>query len=183
MTNNNKLTSKPTYPKTRLEFNQVDEGVITLKNNDKPEVIEALMKAFGSKNIDTINFLTDSLSRIACNGKELSSAKDMDCGFAFLQEINPQDPIEAMLAIQMLGNHLLASKTIYRANLSNQNFEAVSENINRATKLSRTFMAQMEGLKKYRNKDGQKIKVEHVNINDGGKAVINSTINQQNNKS
>ena len=88
-----------------------------------------------------------------------------------------------MLAIQMLGNHLLASKTIYRANLSNQNFEAVSENINRATKLSRTFMAQMEGLKKYRNKDGQKIKVEHVNINDGGKAVINSTINQQNNKS
>lgn len=182
MTKENKLTNNPFYPKVRLEFTQIAEGTITLKNNDKPEVIEALMQAFGSKNIDIVDFLTNSLSKIACNGKELSSARDMDYGLAFLQEINPQDPMEAMLAIQMLGTHLLSSKAIYKANLANQNYDAVTENINRTTKLSRTFIAQMEALKRYRNKEGQKIKVEHVNINDGGKAIINSTINQQNNK-
>jgi len=179
-TDNKTLTNNKTAAK--IKFTQVKEGALTLKDSDKQEVIDGLSKAFGSKDFHTANFLIDSLANIACNNKNAITTKDINNAISFLQEIDPQDPIEAMLAIQMLGNHLLASRMIYRANLSNQNFDSVTENINRSTKLSRTFVAQMEALKKYRNKDGQKIKVEHVNISDGGKAVINSTINQQNNR-
>ena len=65
------------------------------------------------------------------------------------------------------------------ANIPNQPSETITNNINTATKLSRTFMPQMEALKRYRKKADQKITVEHVSIGDGGKAIIgdiNNTI-------
>jgi hypothetical protein len=44
--------------------------------------------------------------------------------------------------------------------------------MNRATKLCRTYTSLVEALTKYRTKGQQKITVQHVNINDGGQAVI-----------
>jgi len=44
--------------------------------------------------------------------------------------------------------------------------------INGGTKLSRVFANQMEALKKYRGKGQQKIVVEHVNVNEGGQAIV-----------
>jgi len=39
----------------------------------------------------------------------------------------------------------------------------------------------MDALKKYRSKGDQKITVEHININDGGKAFIGTANTQINN--
>jgi hypothetical protein len=59
-----------------------------------------------------------------------------------------------------------------RAMLKSQNPEGVTENVNRATKLLRTFTAQVETLNKYRTKGQQKVTVEHVQVNAGGQAVV-----------
>jgi hypothetical protein len=40
----------------------------------------------------------------------------------------------------------------------------------------------MEALKKHRSKGDQKITVEHINVNDGGKISINETNTQINNR-
>jgi hypothetical protein len=61
--------------------------------------------------------------------------------------------------------------------VKDQSIEAVERNVNRSTKLMRTFVAQMEALNKYRNKGQQTIQVQHVNVNDGGQAIV-GTINQ-----
>ena len=181
MTNNQKLISQ--NKKTKIKFSDTKEGGILLENSESPNMRQALIKAFGGNDFDIVDLLTDGISRIASNGKEIANAKEMNFAVSFLQEINPQDPVEAMLAIQMLGTHFLSCKTLHRGSLNNQTFEGVSENINRATKLNRTYIAQMDALKKYRNKGNQKITVEHINVNEGGKAVIGSTINNQiNNK-
>ena len=45
-------------------------------------------------------------------------------------------------------------------------------NINQANKLMRTFTAQIEALNKYRTKGKQKITVQHVNVNEGGQAIV-----------
>jgi hypothetical protein len=39
-------------------------------------------------------------------------------------------------------------------------------------KLTRTFAAQVEALKRYRSSGEQRVTVEHVTVNDGGKAIV-----------
>ena len=82
-----------------------------------------------------------------------------------------------MLSVQMIGVHNVAMETLKRAMLSRQSFAGKQANVNQATKMLRTFTAQMEALKKYRTGGQQKMVVEHVNVNDGGQAVV-GVVNQ-----
>jgi hypothetical protein len=91
-----------------------------------------------------------------------------------LAEIEPRTGLEGMLAIQMVAVHHLAIEMLGRAARQNATVEAVNSAINRATKLSRTFVAQMEALDKHRNKGKQKMTVEHIHVNQGGQAIIGS---------
>ena len=170
------------FRQTKVEFEKrEDKDGFAIKDLTKKAVLKGFLEAFGSYDLDVSYGLVNTLTAVLGNRDMTES--DLNFAIAFVKQIEPQDPIEAMLAIQMLGNHLISCKTLYRAGLNEQTFDGVSENINRSTKLSRTFIAQMDALKKYRNKGNQKITVEHININDGGKAVIGSTINSQiNNK-
>lgn len=40
------------------------------------------------------------------------------------------------------------------------------------TRLSRTYLAQMDALKKYRAKAQQTVRVERVNVESGGQAIV-----------
>jgi len=39
-------------------------------------------------------------------------------------------------------------------------------------KLARTFVAQVEALKRYRSGGEQKVTVQHVNVSEGGQAIV-----------
>lgn len=172
---NTKALKKISDAKVRFLYNK-ENNTSVIKNPDDDDVLLKLINTFGSDDYYIANSMVQQISRVISKGKEFDE-KEMNAAFAFINEIKARDTIEAMLAIQMLGTHLKSVHCLEKANLVNQTYEGETENINRATKLTRTFMAQMEALKKYRNKDGQKITVEHINVNDGGKAVIGSTIN------
>lgn len=43
---------------------------------------------------------------------------------------------------------------------------------NQANKLLRTFAAQMETLKRSRQKASQTVRVDHVHVNEGGQAIV-----------
>jgi len=86
--------------------------------------------------------------------------------------IEPKDTIESLLAAQMVAVHNMAMEFSKRAMLSGQHPDAVNANVNRVTKLMRTFTAQVETLKKYRTGGKQTIQVQHVNVNEGGQAVV-----------
>ena len=60
------------------------------------------------------------------------------------------------------------------AMISDQHPESIERNTNRATKLLRTFAAQMEALKRYRTGGQQKMIIEHIHINKGGQAIVGS---------
>jgi hypothetical protein len=47
---------------------------------------------------------------------------------------------------------------------------------NMFNKCARTFAVQVEALKKYRSTGEQSIKVQHVNVHDGGQAIVTSTM-------
>ena len=103
---------------------------------------------------------------------EILLPKYYNASLAILQGISPEDEIEGMLAVQMIGVHNLAMETLKRAMISDQTFEGKEANVNQASKALRIFVSQMEALKKYRTGGQQKMIVEHVHVNDGGQAVI-----------
>jgi len=63
-------------------------------------------------------------------------------------------------------------EALKRAMIVDQTFEGRVANVNHATKMLRTFTAQMEALKKYRTGGQQKVTVEHVHVNEGGQAIV-----------
>jgi hypothetical protein len=96
---------------------------------------------------------------------------------AILNGIQPQNEIEAMLVVQMIGVHNMAMATLGRAMIKDQTFAGRQANADQATKMLRTFAVQMEALKKYRTGGQQKTIVENVNVSEGGQAIV-GTVNQ-----
>jgi hypothetical protein len=91
---------------------------------------------------------------------------------AMLNALAPESPLEGLLCSQMVSAHNMAAEFSHRAMMSGQTEEGIERNINRASKLMKLFTAQTEALHKLRNKGQQRIIVQHVQVNEGGQAVI-----------
>lgn len=132
------------------------------------------VQELGSFDKDFIDTTAMQLIYASCKHGDISAING--CMSAFTG-IKPQDELEAMLAIQMVAVHNMSMEMTKRAMLPEQTIEGVNNNINRITKLMRTYTQQVEALQKYRTKGNQKITVQHVQVNDGGKAIVGD-INQ-----
>ncbi|MGH1455073.1 MAG: hypothetical protein ACRBBV_18100 [Paracoccaceae bacterium] len=90
---------------------------------------------------------------------------------AMFAEIEPQDAVEAMLVAQMTATHV-AMTTLSRRMLSQQSYLARESCERSVTRLSRSYLAQMEALRKYRAKGQQVVRVERVTVESGGQAIV-----------
>jgi len=165
----NKAIQTKSKPPLKIKKEADEDGVIELRlQNIKntSEFIEALCVA----DVDMANCLSKQLmSTQEANGK---SDSDINAAYAMYQGIAPKDSVECLLAAQMVAVHNMSLEMAKRAMTEAQTFEGVNANINRVTKLMRTFTAQVETLKKYRTGGKQTIQVQHVNVNEGGQAVV-----------
>jgi len=109
-------------------------------------------------------------------GKEELLTK-LNASFSVFTGMEPKDSIEAMMITQMIAVHEMTLLMSEKALITEQPNEFVEQNINRVTKLCRSYASLVEAFNKYRTKGQQKITVQHVNVNDGGQAVIGD-INQ-----
>ena len=162
-----------------------DSGVPTIKlqEPDDPLFEIKLLESLGTPDKDIQKYLLEQVIHTFSGaasidgtntGKAVPSTNN---ALAILAGIQPKDELEAMLAVQMIGVHNMAMETLKRAMLSDQTFEGKQANVAQSTKMLRTFMAQMETLKKYRTGGQQKMIVEHVHVNEGGQAIV-GTVNQ-----
>lgn len=139
---------------------------------DQEKIYLQFYKTFGSVDAQCATALLKQVHD-AHPEKGTSNAADIiNQTTPLLHAIEPRDELEGMLAVQMVGIHNLTMEMMNRAAMPDQTVDGVNRNINRATKLSRTFVAQLEALNKHRNKGQQKMIVEHVHVNDGGQAII-----------
>ena len=88
-----------------------------------------------------------------------------------IRDLAPRDPVERMLAVQMAATHVATIRQGRRMANADQlpQFEAHERAYN---KLARTFAAQVETLRKYRSGGQQTVTVQHVNVSDGGQAIV-----------
>jgi hypothetical protein len=56
--------------------------------------------------------------------------------------------------------------------MNQSNFQVMESQERSMTRLSRTYIAQIDALKKYRSKAQQTVRVERVTVNEGGQAIV-----------
>jgi len=83
----------------------------------------------------------------------------------------PRDEIEAALAVQMACTHAAAMSVL--ANIDRLGTERrIAVFASAASRLLRAYAMQMEVFRRLRNGGQQFVRVEHVHVNDGGRAII-----------
>jgi hypothetical protein len=137
--------------------------------------VARLRATFGGFSNTAATELLGSLVNLetAAGGTDLVAKADKMA--ALVHGIGPRDPLEAMLATQMVAVHAALMACHQRAALRDQSYERTEINLRHATKLGNLFVSQMQALDKHRNRGQQSVKVEHIHIN-GGQNVIASQI-------
>ncbi len=151
--------------------NSKDEVTCDLSADNSVAAHDALlMETAGTTDPDLMCYLMGQAAD-SIRGTKDPDARTLNKAVAALAGIGPRDELEGMLAVQMIAVHHLAMECMKRARRS-QPIEGMNYHINCATKLQRTFVAQVEALNRYRGKGQQKVTVEHVHINKGGRAIV-----------
>jgi hypothetical protein len=102
------------------------------------------------------------------------SIEGLNASLAIVAAIAPRDELESALAQDMAATHALAMDMLHRTRGAS-NRDAMKDYGNMATKLSRTFTAQMKQLSDWR-RGGEQV-VRHVHVYEGGQAVVAETVN------
>jgi hypothetical protein len=89
-----------------------------------------------------------------------------------LRDTAPRDPLEGMLAAQMVGVHAAAMECLRRAMAANATLEGREMNLGQANRLVRSYAALLGALDQHRGKGRQVVRVEHVTVNAGGRAIV-----------
>jgi hypothetical protein len=126
----------------------------------------ALMHALGTDDPDFAHGLVHQLAGTA-------SADQTAINFllSVIKNIVPRDHSEAMLAAQMAAVHQETMASASRLRQA-QNMAQVDNAERSFSRLSRTFIAQLNALKQYRTGGEQKVTVHHVSVAEGGQAIV-----------
>jgi len=128
------------------------------------------MEALGGADQDFVNGLLSQLANAGSKGRQIDE-RGLNFMLSVAKGIQPKDQVEAMLAAQMAAIHM-ATMTFARR-LQHVNNIPQQDSAERAfNKLARTFATQMEALKRYRTGGEQKVTVQHVSVQDGGRAIV-----------
>jgi hypothetical protein len=158
-------------PVPPLKFENTGERLkVLLEHNGGVIGYSLLREAFGSTSDEFVKGLILQLDNAR-------SRQDPDLNFALsvIKNLKPNDQLETMLAAQMVATHMatmMFASRLARANNVEQ-FESAERAYN---KLARTYVAQMEALKRYRTGGEQKVTVQHVSVNDGGQAIVGDVV-------
>jgi len=127
---------------------------------------EALASADGEFTAGLVRQLADAVER----GGALRD-EDLNFLLAVVKGIKPRDQLEAMLAAQMAVTH--EAVMTFARRLGNCQMLEQQDSAERAfNKLARTFVLQLEALKRYRSGGEQKVTVQHVTVSEGGQAIV-----------
>lgn len=125
----------------------------------------ALLEAVGTTSLEFGDWILSQVMNATNEGGQRKpvSEKVLNGALAAIHGIAPQDETEAMLAAQMVATHHTAMILLRRL----QSVETIQQQDSAgtlATKLLRTYAAQLDALKRYRSKGEQRVTVQHVQV-------------------
>ena len=125
-------------------------------------------------------FVQQSLGRLGAvvrsRNEAMPTADELNAAIAAVDGPNPDDEVEAMLAVQMVSTHDVAMEMLTRAKRA-ETLSQAREQGALAAKLLRAYAAQVEALARLRRGGIQDVRVvhQHVNVGTGGQAAVVGT--------
>ena len=157
----------------RVQINADQDGEklsISPTHSDGALWLTQVRDAFGTTSDDFTNRMLIDLAN-AMPRASAGQAESVNTGLAVVAGLEPQNEIEAMLAVQMAATHT-AALTMLQIARQNSTVPAIQAAGGLAVKLLRTFTAQTEALAKLRRGGNQTVRVEHVHVYEGGQAIV-----------
>jgi len=135
--------------------------------------LTAMLDAMGTRSSD---FLAANLGQLEAITRTRGATRGdtsagLGAGFAIVQAIEPDDELEAALAVQIAAAHA-TSLNLMSSAAQTDRIDQLQVYANLATKFQRTMTLQIEALAKLRGKGQQTVRVEHVNVQPGGQAIV-----------
>ncbi len=147
-------------------------GVVKI-GTDHPEPAVGtvlLMQALGITDDAFLNGILSQLVNAGSQGEEVDE-RDINFMLSAIKGVEPKDEVEVMLAAQMAAVH--SATMTFARRLAHVETIPQQDSAERAfNKLARTFVAQVEALKRYRTGGEQNVTVKHVTVNEGGQAIV-----------
>jgi hypothetical protein len=143
-------------------------GSKTIKLDHPDQVIGGtlLAEALATADVDFANGIIKQLHRVC--GRDFN---DINFLLAVIKGMKPTDQTETMLLAQMGVIHMATMR--FARQLQNVEILQQQDSAERAfNKLARTYISQMEALKRYRTGGEQKVTVQHVSVSEGGQAIV-----------
>ena len=130
-----------------------------------------MMEALGAGDLDFMHGLLKQMANASSKGKQSEQEDELNFMVSVVIGIGPRDQVEAMLATQMAAVHLTTMRSACQlAYAENPYLLDSAERV--FNKLTRTFPAQMETLKRYRAEPS--VATPHASTGEGGKAIARS---------
>ncbi len=168
--------SRVQSPDIKLDFDE-DTRRLTVGHKGKDPTAACALAMHELGTVD-YRFFEGVMDQVAILGQQDSSVSETASNFVMsvVAGVRPQDEIEAMLAIQMGAIHqatmMMARRLNHVKTLPQQ--DSAERALN---KLARTFTSQVETLKRYRSKADQTVRVERVEVKEGGQAIVGNVQN------
>lgn len=164
-----RVAAAPTAP--RLKVTQGEKApTFGMDHPDKLLASALLMEALGTVSVDFVNGLVAQLANVDARGSEIDEGR-LNFLLSVVKDIKPKDQLEAMLAAQMAVVHVTMLR--FTRQLADAETLQQQDSAERTlNKLARTYLMQMEALKRYRTGGEQKVTVQHVSVSEGGQAIV-----------
>ena len=164
------LQSKIKPAKRQAPRIRMDGKKMHVVHEDEAAGCQHLMRALGTDSADFMAGVLSQLANAVSPGKG-ADAEAINFALAVIAGIEPKDELETLLGLQMAAVHM-ATMTFTRR-LAHVETIAQQDSAERAlNRLMRTYVAQMEALKRYRTGGEQRVVVQHIDIREGGQAIV-----------
>jgi hypothetical protein len=153
-----------------------DSGTVAPKKT-RDELVKELTtivcKATGTQYYDVADRLINQVINAQVFPKPRDEADHFHKALVAIEEMAPQNVIEATLAVQMIATNDAALMFLRRATTEGQSLAGAEASVLGATRLLRLHLDQIEAMQKLKGKAGQqKVTVEHVHVYQGGQAIV-----------
>ncbi len=160
-----KMRENPPPPRLTVE-----NGHMSADHPEPKAGLTLIAEAINSRSHVFLEGLFNQLSTASARGGKIDE-QGLNFMVSVVASIKPKEEIEALLAAQMAAVHTAAMT--FAGRLANAETLEQRDSAERTfNKLTRTFAAQIEALKRYRTGGEQKVTVEHVTVNSGGQAIV-----------
>jgi hypothetical protein len=162
--------ARPPVPQLKVAATETGIRVVSVAHPDQAFGEEILASALGSIEPTFMRGLLAQLANVAIIG-DIGCEEQLNFMLSMVSGAEPRDPIETMIASQMATIHNAMMKTVRTFN-GVTTIEQQDSASNALNKLARTFAIQVDTLKRYRTSGEQRVVVQHVNVTDGGQAIV-----------